>query len=364
MGNTKQRVKGWGSFVLLAIVLTACGGEGQNNNPVAKAPIKIKVAKAALAKERYFMAGSGQVKGMNRATLSTRVMGHVENIPVKVGQKVGKGQLLISLKNSDLKAKKAQAVASILEAKTTYVNAEKDYHRFEALFDKNSASQKELDDMTTRYDMAKARYEAAQQLGNEVDAQFAYANIRAPFNGIVANIHVDEGAMANPGMPLVSMEAPTTLEVEAKIPESKITNVKTGMPAKVFIKALDTTIQGRLTELSTSASFSGGLYLATVVLKKPPSNVLSGMFASVFFPVENGEKIAEKVSVPKLALVKQGQLTGIYTLGPDNRAILRWLRLGESFGDEVEVLSGLTAGEEYILSAEGKLFNGAKVAIQ
>ena len=64
------------------------------------------------------------------------------------------------------------------------------------------------------------------------------------------------------------------------------------------------------------------------------------------------------------ALVKEGQLTGIYTIGSGNVAILRWLRIGKTFGDQVEVLSGLSANEQYIVSADGKLFNGAKVSIQ
>ena len=63
------------------------------------------------------------------------------------------------------------------------------------------------------------------------------------------------------------------------------------------------------------------------------------------------------VLVPESALVKQGQLTGIYTIGSGNVAILRWLRVGKTFGNQVEVLSGLAADEQYIVSADGKLFN-------
>ena len=68
--------------------------------------------------------------------------------------------------------------------------------------------------------------------------------------------------------------------------------------------------------------------------------------------------------IPETALVKQGQLTGVYTIGTENVAILRWLRIGKTFGNQVEVLSGLSANEKYIVSAEGKLYNGAKVSIQ
>ena len=94
--------------------------------------------------------------------------------------------------------------------------------------------------------------------------------------------------------------------------------------------------------------------------------ILSGMFVNVQFPTAKKETTTVKsdvVLIPESALVKQGQLTGIYTVGSGNFAILRWLRIGKTYGDQVEVLSGLSTDEQYIVSAEGKLFNGAKVSV-
>jgi hypothetical protein len=89
------------------------------------------------------------------------------------------------------------------------------------------------------------------------------------------------------------------------------------------------------------------------------------MFATVQFPLEKSEKSTNNsVRVPLDAIVTQGQLSGIYTVSQSNTALLRWLRLGQAFGDEVEVLSGLNSDESYIVSAEGKLFNGVKVSVQ
>ena len=86
------------------------------------------------------------------------------------------------------------------------------------------------------------------------------------------------------------------------------------------------------------------------------------MFVNVQFPLENKKAtVSETLLIPESALVKQGQLTGIYTIGNDNVAILRWLRIGKTFGNQVEVLSGLSANEQYIVSADGKLYNGVKV---
>jgi hypothetical protein len=98
-------------------------------------------------------------------------------------------------------------------------------------------------------------------------------------------------------------------------------------------------------------------------LDKTEAKILSGMFTTVQFPIERKAKTA-LVLIPTEAIVTNGQLSGIYTVSESNTAILRWLRLGRTFGNQVEVLSGLNADEAYIVSAEGKLFNGAKISVQ
>jgi RND family efflux transporter MFP subunit len=354
------------SFILtasLGFLLIGCGSDEKQTVDNTEA-VPVTVADVDMGDSSTILAGSGQIKAVNNATLSTRIMGHVESLPVKIGQKVNKGDLLISINNVDLRAKKAQVEASITEAQVAFNNAKKDYERFQNLFNENSASQKELDDMTARYEMAKARLEAANQMKNEVNSQFAYANIRAPFSGVVTNTYIDKGDMANPGVPLVSVESPGGFEVEAKVAENNISAIKVGTNAHILVKALDTTITGKVSELSASAQNTGGQYVMKVVLDKTDAKILSGMYATVRLEAENESDGKTVVTVPSKALVHKGQLTGVYTLGQDNVALLRWLRLGENFGDEVEVLSGLSKGDQYIVSAEGKLYNGAKVSIQ
>jgi hypothetical protein len=116
--------------------------------------------------------------------------------------------------------------------------------------------------------------------------------------------------------------------------------------------------------VSTSTKNTGGQYLVKVVLYKTEVKLLSGMFTSVQFPIEKKAESNGLILIPKNALIQQGQLNGVYTVANENTAILRWLRIGKTFGDEVEVLSGLSKDEQYIVSSESKLFNGAKVTIQ
>ncbi len=343
------------------IIVVSCGKE-KTKLADTRETVAVKVSTPS-SEHVSFITASGKVEAVQNANLSTRMMGFVNKVYVKVGQNVSKGQLLLSINSADINAQKAQVNASITEAKAAFTNAEKDYNRFKALYNDKSASQKEMDDMTANYEMAKARLEAANQMKNQVNAQLSYSNITAPFTGIVTGKFINKGDMANPGMPLISIETPGEFQVMAMVPESEITKVKTGSKVNVVIKSTNKLLTGKVTEVSTSAKNTGGQYLVKVILDKTEEKLLSGMFTSVQIPIEKVET-SSLVIIPKSALVKQGQLTGIYTIGNENTAILRWLRIGKSFGDQVEVLSGLSADEQYIVFAEGKLYNGAKVAIQ
>ena len=357
----------YSALFLGSLFLASCSSDENKSAELNDKPIAVTVNKSATNAVGSNATASGKLVAKNSVNVSTRMMGYVTKVNVKVGQKVNAGQLLVSINNTDLQAKKAQVEASILQATAAFNNAKKDYERFTALFNQQSASQKELDDMTSRYEMAKAGLEAAKQMRNEVVAQFGYSNITAPFSGEVTNTFVKEGDMANPGMPLVSIEGASHLQVTAMVSESDIANIQNGMAVKILVKSINKTVTGKVTELSSSAKNTGGQYLVKINLTQTDKAILSGMFVNVQFPLANKTLTTvttDKVLVPESALVKQGQLTGIYTVGNGNTAILRWLRIGKTFDNQVEVLSGLSAEEPYIVSAEGKLFNGAKVSIQ
>ena len=316
-----------------------------------------------LLQEGTFLTASGKIETVQNANISTRMMGFVNSVPVKVGQKVIKGQLLISINNTDISAQKAQVDASIVEATVALNNAEKDYTRYKALFAQNSASQKEIDDMTANYEMAKARLESAKQMKNQVNAQLSYTNITAPFSGVITGKYINVGDMANPGMPLLSIEAPGAFQVVTSVPESEITKIHNQTNVNVLVKSTNQLLKGKVTEVSASTKNSGGQYFVKVALDKTDTKLLSGMFASVYFPLETSVE-NPPILIPVSALVNRGELSGVYVVSQQNTALLRWLRLGTVYGDNIEVLSGLSPEDQYILSSESKLVNGAKLNIQ
>lgn len=351
------------SLVLGLSILGSCSSDSKQVADNAK-PVRVTVSNTATTDALGYAGASGKLVAKNSVNVSTRMMGYITMLRADVGDFVSAGQSLVSINNTDIQAKGGQAQAQIGQAQASYNIAAKDYQRFQNLYNSQSASQKELDDMRARYEMAKASLDGARMMKNEVNSQYRYTNVTAPISGVVTAKYASQGDMANPGMPILTIESSGNLLAQVLVSEQDITLIKTGMPVKVLMKSTNKEVAGQVSEVSLSATNTGGQYV--VKISVPQSReYLPGMYVNVQFPFKRSGSVnqdfQESVTVPKSALVENGQLTGIYTVSSSNTALLRWVKTGKVVGDQVEILSGLTAKEPYIVSANGKLFNGAKV---
>ncbi|TXK74784.1 efflux RND transporter periplasmic adaptor subunit [Mesonia sp. HuA40] len=162
----------------------------------------------------------------------------------------------------------------------------------------------------------------------------------------------------------MQLEGDQSLLVETRISESDINRINPQDSVAVYLNSIDQRLKAEIFELSNSARFTGGQYTLKVRLINPPESVKAGMYAQVKLPIESktdDESQAAPLLIPKEALVKQGQLTGVFTPSLQNTAVLRWLRLGQDFGDQVEVLSGLSPEEQIIINSQGRLQNGTPI---
>lgn len=311
---------------------------------------------------------SGQIEASQTVNISTRVMGYITMLKVKVGDHVGKGQLLATISNQDIIAKRGQTDAMIAEAQAAVSSAQKDFERFTILYKQQSATAKELDNVTLQNNSAKSRLEGARQMRNEVNASLGYTSLTAPFSGIVTQKSADAGSMANPGMPILTIEQSGSYQVSASVPENIINEIHQGAEAIVTIKSIDKIIKGTVVQINPSSQFTGGQYIIKVNISETDKKGLyAGMYATVSIPMK-GPVVAittgNSVMVPLSSIEHKDQLTGLYTIGSNNTALLRWVRLGKTYGDKVEVLSGLEKNEHFVATADGKLYNGIPIKIK
>lgn len=357
-------------FVGIALLgaLSACSSnETKETTGTAETAIAVTLSTPS-ANQQTTLQVTGRVEAAQSADISTRIMGYITRINVKTGDQVKKGQLLATISNDDIMAKRAQADAMIAEADVAYKNAQKDMDRFTVLYKQQSASAKEMDNVTMQYTSAKSRLEQARQMRKEVSATLNYTNLTAPFAGVVTQKLMDAGSMATPGMPILTIEQSGSYQVSAAVPENVISQVNQGSAATITIDASNKVIKGKISQISQSSQFTGGQYLIKVQIPDgEKQGLLAGMYASVAIPVKPGapgKSNDAQVLVPVSSIEYKDQLTGLYTVGNNNTALLRWVTLGKVTGNQVEVLSGLAPLEQFIESADGRLFNGALIKIK
>lgn len=182
--------------------------------------------------------------------------------------------------------------------------------------------------MQARYEMAKAGLQGAQMMKNEVNAQYRYTNVTAPISGVITAKFAEQGDMASPGMPILTIESPSVLQAQVLVSEQDITLIKQGMSVKVVVKNTNQEVNGVVAEVSMSAANTGGQYIVNTVANA--KSLLPGMYVNVQFPFKRSGSVnadfQQGVSVPKSALVEHGQLKGVYTVSSSNTAVLRWVK--------------------------------------
>ena len=267
------------------LALSACSSrkkEGANANKDEAIVVTVATPSGI---EQQGVNLSGQIEASQTANISTRVMGFITMLKVKVGDHVSKGELLATISNQDILAKRAQTNAMIAEAQAALSNAQKNYDRFTILYKQQSATARELDNVTLQYSAAKSRHEGARQMRNEVSARLGYTSLTAPFSGIVTRKLADAGSMANPGMPILTIEQSESYQVSASVPENIINQIHQGAEAIITIKSIDKTIKGAVTQINPSSQFTGGQYIIKVKIPdSEKAGLYAGMYATVSIP--------------------------------------------------------------------------------
>ncbi|BDD03774.1 efflux RND transporter periplasmic adaptor subunit [Aureibacter tunicatorum] len=349
--------------ILIALSISgltmACGSSSQEksvqNIPSVKAEVITLSSELVPEQSKY----SAKIESGQSIKLSTKLMGRIVKMNVDEGELVKKGQLLAVIDSEDLNAKKSQAHAAMKQAKAAFENASKDYERFQKLYEKKSASEKELEDMKTRWLASKAQLEAAEQMESEVNQYLKYSRLKAPYDGIVAKKFMDAGDLASPGMPILAISSDQNFEALAKVSEKDLSKFQQGNNVYVEIPSVKKVIEGKVKHVNYSNQYSGAQYLVTVDLNGSDNSILrSGMQAYVMM----NDKASQKLMIPESAIVRKGQMEGVFIVSENNKAQLRWLRLGRKKGGKVEVISGLRSGEKIVESPSVKIKDGTPLS--
>ncbi len=387
--------------ILTALILQpGCGGgektaENAGQSETISVP-RMKVTKGSI--EDYYEA-TGTVQARTTTEVSANIMGRIIALPYAEGDAVSKGQILVRLDDSENQTRFRKATAGMNEAqaalaeiersteaaqaavRTAEANrelADKTYARIKQLYERGSATGQEFDEARSRLnaavsevERAKASVEAIRSKKRQVEARVeqaradiagtkvfsGYAKIASPVSGVIVKKFAEQGAVASPGQPILSVEDDSRYRLEAAVEASRSGQVRVGQRVIVRIDSLgQTEIQGAVAEILPAADSASRTF--TVKIDLPKTNGLrSGLYGLARFPVAHREAL----TVPETAIVRRGQLAGLYVVSPEGTAVFRIVTTGETADGQVEILSGLAEGEEIVSADTGKIVDGSRI---
>jgi len=327
----------------LVLALAACGREAPPAPEAPPAATGTPVAVLDTVVPDAF-AAAGVAEPIRQATLSTKLMGAVTAVLVREGDRVAQGQVLVRLDARDLDARRAQVEAGLAEATAVHADAAAQAGRIRALYADSAATKAQLDQAETGLARADAAVATARAMAAELAATADYAEVRAPFAGVVTHRFVDLGAFAAPGAPLVTVEDASTLRVTVSAAPDAARGLRRGTAVTAHLgdSAVRATIEG-------AVPAGPNLYTVNALVPNAGGAFLAGSAAALAIP--RGTRHA--LVVPAAAVVRQGDLAGVQVLAA-GQPTLRWVKLGRAIGASVEVLSGVAASDSVLLPVAGR----------
>lgn len=345
----------------VALLAVSCGGGEPHERPAARPAVEAPVASVSTGPAAGGIGATAGLEPIRRAAPGTVLMGRVESIGKREGDRVRAGETLARIASGDVAARKAQAEAAVTAARAAEENARRLRERMERLHARDAASTKTLEDATLGHEAAAAQLRAAEEGVLAADVYVGYATVRAPFDGVVTKRNVEIGDLAAPGMPLFTVEDLSRMKVEAQVAETTATALSPGAPVEVEIDALPGPArEGTIAEILPAADAKSRTFTVRVLLENPDGALKPGMFARLRLPSPAGDAEAALL-VPETAIVRRGPLTGVFVLDDGSVARLRWITLGRSRDGAVEALTGLSAGERIVTEPPSALEDGRTV---
>ncbi|MRR09511.1 efflux RND transporter periplasmic adaptor subunit [bacterium] len=353
----------------------------------------VQVAKVRKGTIVSTVSAPGNVKAETEVKLSAYVMGKITRLPVKEGDRVRKGQVLVQIDPANYAAQVKQARASLDLAQASMSQSELVFKRNQELFDKGLLSQEGYEQVSTDYRLNRARLTQAEAALDQAQDNLDKTTIVSPINGTVValNVEVGEvvvtGTMNNAGSVIMTVADMSQMEVESQVDESDVRDIALGQPAEVEVDAIPNRVfKGEVSEVgnaavssaSSSSSAASVNYTVRIRILDSSADLKSGMSANVEITTANKKDVLvvpiqsvvmRKVESERKSGEKKGKRSGAIAMADDSqgggrrakekdqeavyvlsggRAQITPVTIGASDQENIEVVSGLSEGQQVI----------------
>jgi len=330
------------------ILLVSCGTKEKTTDASADAAISVVTEPVKLSASGSELSVSGNVEGFKTVRIGFLVGGKIDYIADKEGQILSKGQLIASLDPTSYRLAKEAADVQVLKLTD-------DYNRLKIMHDRASVSESDFKKISFAVD------EAATQQGLQ-GKNLSDTRLYSPISGVLIKRLAEKGEITSVSNPVLVIADISTVKVNAYIPENELHNVQIGQIATVQISALDTSFQGKVTEVGSAADPSSRTFTIKVEVPNPKLLIRPGMVAEIKL---SSKEYHAALTVPgESVLHNTNEESYVYVIDKkQSKAFTRTVSIGQLVNNRVEITNGLSAGELIVSGGQQKLSNGAFVNI-
>ncbi|MEG6512744.1 efflux RND transporter periplasmic adaptor subunit [Desulforamulus ruminis] len=359
-----------GLFVVLAISLTGCGEKPKAQEEKLVPVETIKISTTDLT---HTLNATGEVAAGADVNVMPKVTGRVEQVPVKVGDTVHKGQVLIQLEGNDARnaldqaeAGLALAQANLEHAQQALKDAQINFERKTSLYEAQAISKLEFEQAEsglvtaqTNLKVSEAQVRQAQATLNTTQDNYNNATIVSPIDGVVAAVNVDPGEMVSPQASPITVVQMGTTKVKVNVSENVVDAIKADSKVPVTIKALNKTVNGTVLSVSPKADPATRAFVVEIQLPNEKGEIKPGMVARLNLSTGTSSGV---LALPVDAVLEKDGQYSVFIV-EDGKAKEVSVKVGVTSGESIEITSGLKQGQTVIVTGNRLVGEGQKVKV-
>lgn len=351
MKNTINSLLSLLALSLLFVSLSGCdSSESSTQVEKSAAPsrsVQVSVSTVEPTAIRDVLVLPGETEAWEDVRVASDMTGRVEWIGPREGETVQKGQLIAKIDESTLKA-------ALDRAQAAYELADEVYKRRQILLEKDLLSQEERDRSLTERSLAKANLRQAK-------VEYERAFLRSPIEGAINRLFVDEGEFIERGKPMLDLVNVDKIKINANVPELDVRYLEVGQKVPVSVDALaGSKFPGAIDFVAYKADPTTKTFHVRVVIDNPDHRIRPGMIARAAFL---RRVIPDALVAPLFSLVDKGG-ERILFVEKEGVARARSVSTGVIEGAEVQITSGLEAGDRLIVKGQTEVEEGMKVQVK
>jgi RND family efflux transporter MFP subunit len=309
----------------------------------------------------------GNIQANYEAPIYARTSGYLKRWLVDIGTPVKAGQLLAEIESPEVDQQLRQAEADLATAQANQKIADVTAERWRNLRASDSVSKQEADEKISLAASGDAQVQAARANVQRLRELSGFEKIVAPFDGIVTARNTDIGQLItageNTGPALFRVADTKRLRLYVSVPQTYATAMKPGITADLeFPDRPGKTYPATLDSTSNAIDTSTRTLLAQLVIDNKKGELLPGAYAEVHFKLPPGSG-GESYKLPANVLLFRGDGMHVGVVGPDNKVILKSVEVGRDYGSDIEIIHGLSADDNVILSPPDSLADGIQVHV-